>query len=110
MPEETSTTRLNDAISGDRAQQLANDLQHQKSRLVIKEVVEESIGSSMFADRVKSIVVEHTGTVEFMKKSQEYADDQIDKRLFKNAKVVWGIVAGWIATGVIAFIVAKLTN
>lgn len=52
------TTTLNDAISGDRAEQLTNDLQHQKSRLAIKDVVQEHIDSSKFAGRVKEIMLE----------------------------------------------------
>lgn len=52
---DTPNTRLNDPISGDRGEQLASDLQHHKSRIVIKEVVEEYIGSSKFAERVEDI-------------------------------------------------------
>lgn len=101
--------RLNDAISGDRAEQLANDLQHQKSRLVIKDVVEEYVGSSIFADRVKEIVVEHTDSVPFMEKTQKYADQQIDKRVFKNVKVSIGLIVGWLASIGIAIFVAKVS-
>ena len=102
-------TQLNDAISGDRAEQFANDLQHQKSRAVIKEVLDEYSASAGYADRVKIIVVDHTDTVPFMKKVQGYADEQIDKRLFKNAKVVLGLVVGWAASICIAVAIAKLT-
>lgn len=52
------STTLNDPISSDRAEQLANDLQHQKSRLAIKDVVQEHIDSSAFADRVKEIMLD----------------------------------------------------
>ena len=106
MPEPTI---LNDPISGDRAEQLANDLQHQKSRIVIKDVIDEYVGSSVFAKRVKEIVIDHTDTVPFMEKTQKYADQQIDKRLFKNAKVVIGLVVGWLASIGIAILVTKLT-
>jgi len=56
MPEPQPQVTLNDRISGDRAEQLANDLQHQKSRLVIKEVVQEQIGSTDFERTVETIL------------------------------------------------------
>lgn len=110
MPNPHTSVTLNDPISGDRAEQFASDLQHQKSRLVIKNVVEEYVGSSLFATRVKEIVVEHTDTVPFMEKSQKYADKQIDTRLFKNAKVVVGVIIGWLASIGIAILITKLTS
>lgn len=100
---------LNDPISGDRAEQLASDLQHQKSRLVIKEVVEDYVGSSIFATRIKEIVIEHTESVPFMEKSQKYADQQINTRLFKNVKVVLGLAIGWLASIGIAILITKVT-
>lgn len=54
-------TTLNDAIPGDRAEQLASDLGHEKSRLAIQNVVKEYIGSSEFSDRVVGIQL---GTLE----------------------------------------------
>lgn len=87
---------------------MANDLQHQKSRLVIKEVIEEYAGSSVFAKRVDGIVTEHTGTVKFMEKSQKYADSQIDKRLFKNVRVILGLIVSWIASIAVAVIITAI--
>lgn len=104
------SVQLNDAISGDRAEQLASDLLHQKSRVAISSVVEDYVGSSKFAERMEEIIVKHTDTVPFMEKSQKYADQQIDKRLFKNAKVVLGLVIGWVASIAVAVLVTRLTN
>lgn len=104
-----SSVQLNDAIPGDRAEQLASDLLHQKSRVAINSVVEDYVGSSDFEKRIIEIIQKHTDTVPFMEKSQKYADDQIDRRLFKNAKVVVGLIIGWIASIVIAVVIAKLT-
>lgn len=49
-------TTLNDRISGDRAEQLATDLGHQKSRLVIQEVVKEYIGSTEFERTIEDTI------------------------------------------------------
>lgn len=76
----------------------------------IERMAAKLLGQDLFRQRTNQIIVEHTGTVDFMKKVQEYADTQIDTRLFKNAKVMLTVIIGWIATGVIAFIVAKLTH
>jgi len=101
--------QLNDAIPGDRAEQLASDLQHQKSRVAINSVVEDYVGSSNFEKRIVEIVEKHTNTVPFMKKSKKYADEQIDHRLFKNTKVALGFLISWIASIAAAVIISKLT-
>ena len=103
-------TTLNDPIPGSRAEELLDVLQHNKSRLIIKEVVEEYVGSSIFAQRIKEIVIEHTESVPFMEKTQGYADQQIDKRLFKNAKVILGLIVSWLASIGIAILITKLTS
>lgn len=76
-----SSSQLNDAISSDRAEQLAIDLGHQKSRMVIMEVVEEHIGSSKFENRVKEIQSTHLESTETYKKISDKVQTQIDKTL-----------------------------
>lgn len=75
------STTLEHAISGDRAEQLANDLGHQKSRMVIKSVVEEYVGSSVFATRVKEIGLESLESTETYKKISDKVQGQIDTTL-----------------------------
>ena len=59
-----------------------------------------------FRKRVNEVIVDHTNSVPFMRKVQEYADDEIDKKLFKNAKVIIGIIIGWVVTAGIAYLAA----
>lgn len=79
------TTRLDNAISGDRAEQLASDLGHQKSRLAIQEVVKEYVGSSEFADRVKSIHLEALEADPARKKLKDWVCDVIEKEVTSDA-------------------------
>jgi hypothetical protein len=95
----TRTTLLEHAVSGDRAEQLANDLGHQKSRMVIKSVVEEYVGSSQFAQRVKAIQLEMLESTETYKKIDGKVQSQIDATLnarnLKNRNfIVPNIIAG----------------
>jgi hypothetical protein len=82
----TSTARLNDAIPGDRAEQLANDLQHSKSRAAIREVVEDYISSSAFADRVKSIQLEALEADPARDKLKFWVNDVVGKVLMSEAQ------------------------
>jgi hypothetical protein len=70
---------LNDAIPGDRAAQLATDLQHQKSRLVIKEVVEEVVNSTDFAKKIKDIQLESLEADPARNKLKEWIESLIEK-------------------------------
>lgn len=112
MPDRTTTTRLNDPVSGDRAEQLATDLQHQKSRLAIKDVVEEYIGSSSFADRIKTIQLEALESTVTYKKISDKVGNQIDSTLsdrnLKNRNFVIPnlISAGAVVVAIVAVIVA----
>jgi hypothetical protein len=76
----------------------------------IEKKVAQLLRQDLFREKTKQIIVEHTDTVAFMKKVQVYADEQIDRRLFKNTKVIIGVILGWIATAVITFAVTKLTK
>jgi len=68
--------------------------------------VSELLGNEAFRRRTNEIIVEHTNSVPFMKKVQEYADQQIDTRIFKSVKVVLGLIVGWTASIVIAVVIA----
>lgn len=63
-----------------------------------------------FRQRVNEVIEERTNSVPFMKKVQNYADEQIDARLFKNVKVMGGLILGWIITAVVSFAVAWFTK
>jgi|GEM_PF-3544868 len=110
MPD--TTTRLNDAISGDRAEQLATDLQHQKSRLAIQDVVKEYINSSVFAGRIKEIMCEALESTETYKKISDKVGSQIDKTLndrnLKNRNFIIPniIAAGAVVVSLVAILVA----
>lgn len=67
----------------------------------------EALHHDRYKTKIKEIIIEHTDSVTFMKKVQGYADEQIDKRLFKNVKVVIAVLLGWIATAVITFLATK---
>ncbi len=77
---------------------------------VIVEKASRLLQQEKFRARTKELIEEYTETVPFMRKVQEYADEQIDKRLFKNSKVVIGVVLTWIVTGVISYLVAKFSK
>ncbi len=68
--------------------------------------VAELLGHEVFRKRTIEVIVEHTDSVPFMKKVQEYADQQIDARIFKSVKVVLGIVIGWVGSIVVAVAIA----
>lgn len=107
------TTTLNDAIPGDRAEQLASDLQHNKSRLVIKDVVEEYVSSSTFANRVKKIQGEHLESTETYKKISDKVQTQIDSTLndrhLKSRNFIFPIVVSVIsAAGTIAAVIVAV--
>jgi uncharacterized membrane protein len=53
------------------------------------------------------MIIEHTDSVTFMKKVQGYSDEQIDKRLFKNVKVVVGLIVTWVATIVLTYLATR---
>jgi len=84
--------------------------QSSKSDDEIEKKVAQLLKQDLFREKSKQIFNEMTGTVEFMRKVQEYANEQIDKRLFKNTWVILGVIATWIITGIISFAVAKLTK
>lgn len=81
MAQNNYSQKFNDAISGDRAAQLANDLGHQKSRLVIQEVVRDYINSTDFDRKVKDIQRENLESTETYKKIEDKVQSQIDKTL-----------------------------
>ncbi len=57
MPNHQPTTTLNDAIPGSLAGDFLDSLQHQRSRMIIKDVVQEFVDSSAFAQSVESILL-----------------------------------------------------
>lgn len=75
----------------------------------IERRVAQLLKQDLFREKTKQIIGEYIDTVPFMKKVQEYADTQIDTRLFKNTKVVVGVIIGWIVTAAIAFAAARLS-
>lgn len=73
----------------------------------VQSKVNQIFEQNAFRTKTNEIIGEYVNTVPFMKKVQGYADEQIDKRLFKNAKVVAGLIIGWIVTIAIAYLLAK---
>lgn len=110
---DTPNTRLNDPISGDRGEQLANDLQHHKSRLVIREVVEEYVGSSLFAERVKAIQLSALEADPARKKLKDWVVGVIQAHLadqgLKRRNFVWPLVISILsASGTIAAVIVAI--
>jgi hypothetical protein len=108
-----ATTLLDQAISGDRAEQLANDLGHQKSRLAIKTVVEEVVASSAFATRVKEIQLESLESTETYKKISDKVHSQVDTMLnnrnLKNRNfVITNVISGVAAVGAVAAVLVAV--
>lgn len=71
-------------------------------------VILDALSHDTYQAKIKQMIIDHTDSVPFMKKVQTYADEQIDKRLFKNAKVTASLILGWIVTIVIAVFLAWL--
>ncbi len=70
----------------------------------------EALHHDRYKAKIKEMIIEHTDSVPFMKKVQVYSDEQIDKRLFKNSKVMGGLLLTWIITLVIDFLIARATS
>lgn len=107
MAQNNYSQKFNDAISGDRAAQLASDLGHQKSRLVIQEVVKDYINSMDFEKKVKEIQRENLESTETYKKIEGKVQGQIDKTLADRglkAKSFWVPLAVSIISVIIAAI------
>lgn len=71
--------------------------------------VAELIEQEGFRKRTIEIIIEHTDSVPFMEKVQKYADNQIDNRLFKNVKVMTGIIISWVISLGVAILAAWVT-
>ena len=72
--------------------------------------INELLEQGAFRKKTLEIIEEHTNSVPFMEKVQKYADQQIDNRLFKNVKVVVGLIIGWLVSIGLAVLIAWLTN
>lgn len=75
----------------------------------IERRVAKLLRQDVFREKTKQIFNEQVDTVPFMQKVQGYADEQIDKRLFKNVKFVLGVLIGWAVSLAIAFVIGKYT-
>lgn len=84
MQQQNQSTTLDAPISGDRAEELAKELGHSKTRAVIKEVVEEYVASAIFVKHIKEIIDEHTGSVDFAKKVRTSLKDELDNAFSSN--------------------------
>ena len=104
MPQDPlpQVTTLNDRISGDRAEQLATDLGHQKSRLVIQEVVKEYVGSTEFERIVEDTIKRSLEMDSTQAKLQPWFTRSFDKAVSKRG---WQNKTFWIPT-IIASIAA----
>lgn len=113
---QTPTTTLNDPIPGSTATDLFETLQHHKSRLIIKEVVEDYVGSSVFAKRVKDIELEMLESTETYKKVSDKVQNQINTTLNdrnlknRNFLIVNSLSALAVLTAIISVIVAISKN
>jgi len=74
----------------------------------VQKKIDQMYDHSRFRNKCLEIIEEHTGTVNFMNTVKEYADKQIDERLFKNAKVVMSLIIGWVATTAVTVLVTWL--
>lgn len=112
MPNEHSTTTLNDAIPGSLATDFIDSLQHQRSRLVIKEVVQEFIDSSALAQRVQGIILDALEADPAREKLKQWTTDIaktevnncVSSKRDKNWNHIIGI--GGVIIGVVGVIVA----
>lgn len=108
-------TQLDAPISGDRAEQLADDLQHHKSRVAIKTVVEEYVESAAFATRVKAIMLEALESTVTYEKISDKVGNQVGNILtqkgLKNRNFLWplgiSIVAALAAIGSLIVSIVK---
>jgi hypothetical protein len=73
----------------------------------VQNKIEQIYEQGAFRKKTIEIVAEYTDTVPFMKKVQEYADDQIDKRIFKNVSFVVGALIAWVASIIASYLAAK---
>lgn len=93
-----SRTTLNDAISGDRAEQLASDLGHQKSQIAIRAVVESYVDSTAFANKVKEIQKEALEADPARNKLKDWVLDlirtEMNTQSTKKTEKKWGMIIG----------------
>jgi hypothetical protein len=90
-------------------QQFGSTLQSSStSDAYVQEKINQIFEQTAFRKKTNEIIEEYVDTVPFMKKVQLYADEQIDRRLFKNTKVVIAVILGWVVTAAIAFAAAWL--
>jgi hypothetical protein len=119
MPKSNPTTTLNDAIPGSLANDFMDSLQHQRSRLVIKEVVQECIDSSVFADRVENILLHALESDSARQKLQKWVTGIVQSEVttYNSIKTeknwsriigVGGVLVG--VAGVVVAIVALYVN
>ena len=71
------------------------------------EAADKLLQQENFRVRTKEVIEECLETVSFMKKVQEYASDEIDKRLYKNLKFWISIIATTILTVIISSFIGK---
>lgn len=77
----TGKTILDTAISGNRGRTLAQDLRHHESRMAIKEVVDEHVGSALFSERIRDIQSQNLESTVTYEKISDKVQNQIDKTL-----------------------------
>ena len=66
------------------------------------------LGKEVFRQRVKEIVDEHIGSVDFMKKVREYSGMEMDSRIFTSWKYWATTIITAIITATIGVIIAIL--
>ena len=73
-------------------------------------VILDALSHDTYQAKIRQMIADHTDSVPFMKKVQGYADEQIDKRLFKNAKVTAKLIFGWFVSIAIAVVISMATQ
>lgn len=113
MPESSPTTTLNDPIPGSRAEELFSALQHHKSRLIIKEVVQEYVDSSAFAEKVEHIQLRSLEADPARNKLKDWVIGVVKEYLaeqgLKRRNFIWPLAISIIsAAGTIAAVVVAI--
>ena len=57
--------------------------------------------------RIKDIIIEYVGSVEFMRRVQMYAADEMDKRVFRSTKYWSTVILTAMATSIIGLLIGK---
>lgn len=79
----------------------------EKVRALSEEQTARLLGQEAFRIRVKEIVDEHIGQVEFMKKVREYAGMEIDSRMFTSFRYWLTLIATSAVTSLIGVYIGK---